>query len=67
MESGCERKLLPAVRNRRPKAGTSDVAVGQLGGKRFLAATAYLDEDGNPEIACIGQATHNLVLWHVGP
>ena len=30
-------------------------------------ATADLDGDGKPEIACIGQATHNLVLWHAGP
>jgi hypothetical protein len=26
-------------------------------------AAADLDEDGKPEIACIGQATHNLVQW----
>jgi len=30
-------------------------------------ATADLDQDGKPEIASIGQATHNLVLWHVWP
>jgi hypothetical protein len=30
-------------------------------------ATADLDGDGRPEIACIGQATHNLVLWHARP
>ena len=30
-------------------------------------AVADLDGDGKPEITCIGQATHNLVLWHVAP
>jgi hypothetical protein len=30
-------------------------------------AAADLDEDGKPEIPCIGQATHNLVLWHIMP
>jgi hypothetical protein len=26
-------------------------------------AAADLNDDGKPEIACIGQATHNLVMW----
>ena len=30
-------------------------------------AIADLDGDGKPEITCIGQATHNLVLWHLEP
>jgi aldos-2-ulose dehydratase/isomerase family protein/VCBS repeat protein/FG-GAP repeat protein len=28
---------------------------------------ADLDRDGKPEIVCIGQATHNLALWHTTP
>jgi hypothetical protein len=30
-------------------------------------AATDLDGDRKPEIACIGQATHNLVLWHIAP
>jgi hypothetical protein len=36
-------------------------------GSAASCAAADLDEDGKPEIACIGQATDNLVLWHIAP